>query len=106
MPGRSPDVSPMPAAPIRRSPARRVVELVVGWAALVATPIVGVLPGPGGVFVFGFGATLVLRNSAWARRFYVRRLARWPRIKRAADWALRREAQRRKRQVARHGDAD
>jgi len=101
-----PDLSAMPAATTRRSPVRRAVELAIGWAALVATPLVGVLPGPGGIFVFGFGATLVLRNSAWARRFYVRRLRRWPRIKRSADWALRREARRRKRHAALWGAAD
>ena len=81
----------------RRSPVRRWVELTVGWLALIATPFVGILPGPGGVFVFAFGATLVLRNSALARRLYVRRLRTWPRLKRAGDWALRREARRRRR---------
>lgn len=89
----------MPTPSPRRSPVRRWSELAVGWLALIATPFVGILPGPGGIFVFGFGATLILRNSAIARRFYVRRLRRWPRTKRYADWALRREARRRKRQA-------
>ncbi len=88
----------MTAPAPRRSPVRRYAELALGWAALVATPFVGILPGPGGLFVFGFGATLILRNSAIARRFYVRRLQRWPRAKRWADWALRRETRRRRRQ--------
>ena len=82
------------------------MELAVGWLALVATPFVGILPGPGGVFVFGFGATLILRNSAWARRFYVRRLRHWPRLKRVSDWALRREAHRRRRHDVLWGSAD
>ncbi len=91
----------MAATPSRRSPVRRVAELALGWAALIATPFVGILPGPGGIFVFGFGATLVLRNSAIARRFYVRRLRAWPRIKGWADWALRRDAARRRRKARR-----
>lgn len=95
----------MAGPPPRHSPVRRYTELALGWAALVATPFVGILPGPGGIFVFGFGATLILRNSAIARRFYVRRLRRWPRAKRYADWALRREARRRKRQALLWGHA-
>ena len=81
---------------------RRLAELVVGWAAIVAAPIVGLLPGPGGIFVFAFGAPLVLRNSITARRWYARALHRRPRIKRWSDMALRR---RRKRAVP-DGPAD
>lgn len=85
-----------------RSPARRIAELVVGWAAIVATPIVGLLPGPGGIFVFAFGAPLVLRNSITVRRWYARMLHRRPRLKRWSDVALRRS---RKRAVS-EGPAD
>ena len=38
-----------------------------------------VLPGPGGVFTFALGLGLMLRNSAWAKRQYVRFKRRWPR---------------------------
>ncbi len=54
--------------------------LGLGVVLLVVTPLVGMLPGPGGVFVFAAGAALILRNSAWARRRYVWAKKRWPKL--------------------------
>lgn len=68
----------------------------LGWVLLALTPIVSPIPGPGGVFVFAAGATLLLRNSFWARRCYVRMERRWPRIGQWANWALRRRSARRR----------
>lgn len=68
----------------------------LGVFLLLATPPVGVLPGPGGVFLFAAGLALVLKNSIWAKRHYVRGARRWPRLGAWSDWALRRPSPRRR----------
>lgn len=47
-------------------------------------------PGPAGLFGFALGLALVLRNSAWAKRRYVRFKRRWPRGGVWTDKGLRR----------------
>lgn len=75
----------------------------IGWVFIALAPVVGLLPGPGGVFVFAFGLGLVLKYSRWAKRHYVRFKRRWPRQGGWADWGLRRRsaARRVKREQAR-----
>lgn len=69
----------------------RIVYLGSGWfLVLVATPLIGVLPGPGGVFVFAFGAALLVKNSNWVKRAYARFGKRHPKYARWADKGLRR----------------
>ena len=68
----------------------RIVYLSLGWLLIVLTPIVGALPGPGGVFVFAGGAALLLKNSNWVKRAYVRYTRRYPSHGRLADRVLRR----------------
>ena len=87
-----------------RHPTVRWVLMLVGYALLGVTPLVGMLPGPGGIFTFALGAGLVLRNSAWAKRCYVRLKRRWPRPGAWADWGLRRSSARRR--AARDAPAD
>lgn len=58
---------------------------------VVVAPLVGLLPGPGGIFVVAAGLTLILRYSLWAKRHYVRLSRRWPKHGAKADWALRRK---------------
>src|SRR3546814_13404134 len=70
-----------PDRPKRRShPAVCIALLVIGTLLILSTPIVGPLPGPGGIFVFAGGLTLVLRNSRWARRRFARLKRRWPKM--------------------------
>src|SRR3546814_2088054 len=64
----------------RSHPAVRIALLVIGTLLILSTPIVGPLPGPGGIFVFAGGLTLVLRNSRWARRRFARLKRRWPKM--------------------------
>jgi hypothetical protein len=68
----------------------------LGVALLVVSPLVGAIPGPGGIFVAGLGLAMILKTSMWAKRHYVR-VKRWkPKAGRWMDWALRRpSAQRR-----------
>ena len=70
--------------------------LAIGIALLVVSPLVGAIPGPGGIIVAGIGLALVLKMSMWAKRHYVR-VKRWqPKAGRWMDWALRRPSARRR----------
>ena len=62
---------------------------------VVVAPLIGLLPGPGGIFVVAAGLSLILRYSLWAKRHYVRLSRRWPKHGARADWALRRKRSRR-----------
>ena len=77
----------------------RIPLLVLGWALIVLTPFVGILPGPGGVFVFAGGLILLLRNSCWVRRQYALGKRRWPKLGDYADRVLRRPSARRRREL-------
>lgn len=70
--------------------ALRIVYLGLGWVLIVLTPVVGALPGPGGIFLFAGGAALLLKNSNWVKRAYVRYTRRFPKHGRLADKVLRR----------------
>lgn len=80
-----------------RSPIVRTALFVTGVLVIAVSPLVGILPGPGGIFVFAAGLVLVLRNSAWAQRAFCRAKRRWPRFGHYADLALRRRSARRRR---------
>ena len=84
-----------------RHPGLRLALCVLGCLLLAVTPLIGVLPGPGGVVTFALGMGLVLKNSAWAKRVYVRFKRRWPTSGRWADWGLRRASARRRHAIAR-----
>jgi len=84
-----------------RSPFVRTILFVTGLAVMAASPLVGVIPGPGGIFVFAAGLVLVLQNSVWARGQFVRLKRRFPRFGHYADMALRRRSFRRRQQRAR-----
>ncbi|MCA1653519.1 MAG: hypothetical protein ABR588_08885 [Sphingomicrobium sp.] len=77
-------------------PAVEMFLFVLGVLLIIASPIAGVIPGPGGIFVFAAGLALVLRTSMWAKRRYVH-FKRWqPKAGRWADWGLRRRSARRR----------
>ena len=78
---------------------------VVGVLLLIVSPLVGAIPGPGGIIVAGVGLALVLKTSQWARRYYVK-FKRWqPKAGRWTDWALRRHSAQR-RAALRKAEAD
>lgn len=58
--------------------AWRLVLLALGWLLIAAAPVLGVLPGPGGILLAAAGVALLLKNSPWAKRVYVRAKRRWP----------------------------
>jgi len=81
-------------------PAVRSTLVVVGFILIGMTPLVGPIPGPGGIIVFAAGLSLVLRYSAWAKRFYVRFKRRYPKKGAWADWGLRRGSAKRRQALA------
>ncbi len=81
---------------LRRNSIAKLVLMVTGCLLLLITPLIGVLPGPGGVVSFALGLGLVLQTSAWARRQYVHFKRRSPKMGGWADWGLRRQSARRR----------
>ncbi len=87
-------------------PAVQTVIFGVGVTLVLLSPVAGVIPGPGGVFVFAAGLALMLRTSMWAKRRYVH-FKRWqPKAGRWADWGLRRRSARRRAAIARDSAND
>ncbi len=107
------------------SPVVEWTIFVVGLLLLfVVAPLVGAIPGPGGVIVAGIGLALVLKTSLWAKRRYVH-FKRWqpkvysirfegwrPKIVarrvtpgRWTDWALRRRSFRRREALRKEQEA-
>lgn len=85
--------------PILDHPIVEWAIFVLGVILLIVSPIVGALPGPGGILVAGLGLAMILKTSMWARRRYVR-FKRWqPRAGRWTDWALRRPSARRREAI-------
>jgi hypothetical protein len=72
------------------------VQFVLGILLLLISPLVGAIPGPGGILVAGIGLALVLKSSNWAKRRYVRFKRRQPKAGRWSDWALRRQSAKRR----------
>ncbi len=63
------------------------------------SPLVGAIPGPGGIIVAGIGLAMVLKTSMWAKRHYVR-VKRWqPKAGRWLDWVLRRPSAERREAI-------
>jgi hypothetical protein len=78
---------------------------VLGVVLLILSPVVGVIPGPGGIVVAGIGLALILKTSMWAKRHYVR-VKRWqPKAGRWMDWALRRPSAKRRDAVRKGADS-
>jgi hypothetical protein len=80
----------------RRSKLARTILFITGVVLLILAPVVGAIPGPGGLFVFAAGMALALQNSDWAKRQYVR-FKRWqPKAGAWMDWGLRRRSAKRR----------
>lgn len=84
----------------RKNSTVRLCLFVVGVLLIIAAPLVGIIPGPGGIVVFALGLALVLQNSRWAKKRYVAFKRRWPKHGEWADWGLRRESYKRRSEVA------
>ena len=89
-----------------RLPMVRQGLFLLGILLIVISPFVGVIPGPGGVIVFAFGAGLVLKYSEWAKRQYVRFKRRHPNKGRWTDWSMRRLSARRREERQREQEPE
>jgi hypothetical protein len=90
-----------------RLPMVKQALFLLGCFMIVVSPLVGIIPGPGGVVVFAFGAGLVLKYSGWAKRRYVKFKKSHPNKGRWTDWSLRREsARRREAQLVQQAEGD
>ncbi|MEO6248036.1 MAG: hypothetical protein ABIO85_05570 [Sphingomicrobium sp.] len=80
-------------------PAVEMMLFVLGVLLIIASPLAGIIPGPGGIFVFAAGLALVLRTSMWAKRRYVH-FKRWqPKLGAWSDWGLRRQSAKRRTEL-------
>jgi hypothetical protein len=82
---------------IRRNPQMRLCLFTLGAFLIILSPIIGILPGPGGLILFPIGLTLCLQNSQWAKRRYARLKARFPKYGNWADKVMRRTSAARRR---------
>ena len=75
-----------------RSEPFRVAQLGIGAVLMLIAPLVSWLPVPFpvGLVLFGLGLALVLRNSLWARRRYVRWKRSYPRAGKITEFGLQR----------------
>jgi len=79
--------------------------LVVGVILILLSPLAGIIPGPGGIFIFAIGLAMVLKTSMWAKRRYVH-FKRWqPKVGRWADWGLRRQSAKRRERIVKDREA-
>lgn len=73
----------------------RVFQMIFGVLLMATGPLLlAPSPGPFGTIVFAFGFALVLRNSFWVRRRYVRYSRGHPRFQKMMNFGLRRKSKR------------
>ncbi len=87
-----------------RIPAVKTGLFVLGIVLMLVSPLVGIIPGPGGVVVFAAGLALTLKYSQWAKRRYVRFKRRHPNKGRWADWGMRRSSALRREALRKRHD--
>ena len=63
---------PPPPRPGLARRLRRLALMAVGFLIIVLGILIAPLPGPGGVPVIALGLVIVLRNSWWAKRQFIR----------------------------------
>jgi hypothetical protein len=87
-------------------PGVRYALVALGFLLIALTPIVGPIPGPGGIFVFAAGLSLILKYTGWAKRLYVRFKRKHPVKGHWADWSLRRASARRRHERRKQAAAE
>ncbi len=103
----SPQMQPMsrPRTGWTHIPLVRHGLVALGFVLIALTPLVGPIPGPGGIIVFGAGLSLILKYTGWAKRFYVRLKRKHPNKGRWADWSLRRQSAKRREELKKQQEA-
>jgi hypothetical protein len=72
------------------TPAYRWSMVFLGWALIIAAPLISWLPGPGGIALFIIGLGVILKHSLWAKKRYARLSRQHPDYANWANWAMRR----------------
>ena len=85
--------------------AVRTGLFVTGLLLMLVSPAAGILPGPGGLIVFGAGLGLTLKYSEWAKRKYVQFKRKHPNKGRWADWGMRRRSAKRREELRKGREA-
>ncbi|WP_207456261.1 hypothetical protein [Azospirillum sp. SYSU D00513] len=81
---------------------RQLALIGTGWTIIAFSVLLTPLPGPGGLPLALVGGVILLRNSASARRLFVRLKKRYPRMLSPAERGLQflRRRQKAKRRAA------
>ena len=88
------------------NPLVRQFLVMIGFILIAITPLVGPIPGPGGIITFGAGLSLILKYTGWAKRLYVRFKRRHPNKGRWTDWSLRRQSARRREEARKQSEGE
>jgi hypothetical protein len=70
----------MPYNPRSENAVKKVLLMTTGWILVVVGPVVGVIPGPGGIPIVAAGLVLILSQSYTAKRMFLRLERRHPRV--------------------------
>ena len=79
-----------------RTKTQRMVLFIVGTFLVIISPIVGAIPGPGGIIVFAAGFGMMLKSSRWVKKRYARFKRRHPKKGEWADFGLQRASYKRR----------
>lgn len=79
-----------------RTRTQRLVLLTVGSLLVIVSPIVGAIPGPGGIIVFAAGFGMMLKASRWVKKRYARFKLAHPKKGEWADFGLGRGSYKRR----------
>ncbi len=82
---------------MRQNALVRLTLFSLGCLLMAVAPVIGLLPGPGGIILFPVGLALALQNSVWAKRVYGRFKRRHPRYAAWTDRIMRRPSAARRR---------
>jgi hypothetical protein len=74
------DPTPRPGAGRVFLRARRWALMALGLLVILLGIVIAPLPGPGGIPVIAVGLMLILKNSYWAKRQFIRAQRRHPRV--------------------------
>lgn len=83
---------------LRQNAIVRLTLFGLGCVLIALTPVIGLLPGPGGIILFPIGLALALQNSVWAKRVYGRFKRSHPRYAMWTDRIMRRRSAARRRE--------
>lgn len=86
--------------PLKRGLLARACMFWGGLLLVIISPLVGAIPGPGGIVVFALGFGLMLRGSTWVKKKYVRFKKSHPKKGDWVDFGLRRLSYRRRQERA------